>query len=92
MITRESLTVEEVEAELKALETAFKAERKKLRRRCRGARDYFGGGAPECGKATKALLDLEAKHYPHARKLRALLAVLKEEQPTDTKKEGKESE
>ncbi len=88
MFTCDSLTVKKVEAELKTLEMDFKYAQKELRRKLRGARMFFGPGATQITTEAKLLAGLQETHSRRARKLRALLAVLKEEQPaTETKGE-----
>ena len=81
MITCDTVTAKKVEAELKTLEMDFKLAQSEQKRKLRGAVMYLGVIAPETLRERKALDRLQEAHSRRARKLRALLAVLKEEQP-----------
>ena len=90
MITDDSLTVEKVEAELKTLEADFRLKQKEQKRKLRGAAMYRGELSSETLIERSVLASLQKTHSRRARFLRALLAVLKEEQPaTDAREEGK---
>ncbi len=74
-----TLTVEKVKAELAVLEGQFKSIKKDLNKRYRAAVTLYGYGTLESGREQIKLTDTTDEYRCHARKLRALLAVLKEE-------------
>ena len=73
------LTVEKVEVELAELEAKFKTNRTTLVGSLRFIKSSCGATSQEARNEADNLFVLKENHTRHVRKLRALLAVLKEE-------------
>jgi hypothetical protein len=79
MLATEAITVELVAKELTDLEATYRTDRKEAGRRLRGAKLLFGEESAEAKTETAAVEKIETDYSRHGRKLRLLLACLKEE-------------
>jgi hypothetical protein len=79
MPTTETTTTQEIETKLALLEKTYRKRRKELNANNRAALHLYGSDGSETIKWYQACNALDTAYKSYARKLRALLAVLKEE-------------
>jgi len=90
MLATDTITVAFVEKELAEHEAKSRECRKELKRFLRGAILLFGPSSEQTKKRSAELTELEEHDSRLGRKLRALLAVLKAEQPGTAKVESQD--